>query len=203
MESAEFTQDAVLRHLGSPFVNSFVDAVSGARDDFEELQAWQPGWFTHFTNRTLANIAHDRIWTRLTSQLDEDSDVTVRDEEPYQEMYVGARYRIRVKRHHADERISSVATTNAKSFWTSGDPLPGLESYSLAVGYYWEAETRTIGEPVISLRESMDVAYWVAILKEDKAVDLGYRAEAVAPEAPEIDLSDVMIDVDPVEERGA
>lgn len=109
----------VLADLGDPFVQAFIDAVDGARDDFAAFKEWQPGWFPSFTARFTANFLHERIWDRLVRVVDGMEGIHIHDVEPTRELHSGTAYSIRIKRHHPGDRISAYPTDASRAFWSN------------------------------------------------------------------------------------
>ncbi|MBM7411135.1 hypothetical protein JOE38_000958 [Clavibacter michiganensis] len=188
-------RDRVLADLGDPFVQSFIAAVDGARDDFAEFRAWQPGWFPGFTARFTADFLHERIWARLIREVDGMEGITIRDREPVRELRSGTMYLLRIKRHHLDDRISAYPTEASRAFWGGTTlTLEGLESVPLALGYYWDAEMRSVGDAVLSYRDGTDSPVWAVRLRREAASSRGFAWEPVSPEMPELDLRSVLDD---------
>lgn len=185
--------EQVLSDLGGPFVNALIDAVDGARDDFNEFREWKPSWVANFTNRFTANFLHERIWDRLVRAINGLEDIRINDREPIRELCSGARYFIRIKRHHSDDRISAYPTEASSAFWTNGLALSlnGLEVFSLAAGYYWDADLRAVGEAVLSFRDGKDNPIWAVRLRRDPGQASGFSWTPIAPDLPEIDLSGI------------
>ncbi|WP_309615055.1 hypothetical protein [Salinibacterium sp.] len=185
--------DQVLADLGAPFVQAFVDAVDGSRDDYAAFRSWQPGWFPSFTSRFTANFLHERIWDRLVRAVGETEGVHVVDREPIRELRSGTQYLIRLKRHHPGDRIAAYPTEASSAFWANSVlTLDGLESFSLALGYMWDAELRAVGEAVLSFRNGKDNPVWAIRLRRDSDSATGFAWSPVAPDLPEIDLSGVI-----------
>lgn len=194
--------DKVLADLGDSFVHSFIDAVDGARDDFAAFRGWRPGWFPNFTNRFTANFLHERIWDRLVRAVGDMHGLHVVDREPVRELRSGTQYLIRVKRHHPGDRISAYPTEASSAFWSNSVlALEGLESFSLALGYMWDAGLRAVGEAVLSFRDGKDNPIWAIQLRRDTGTATGFSWTPVAPDLPEIDLSGVIREVE--EESGS
>lgn len=186
------TSDRVLTDLGSEFVLAFVNAVDGAREDFAEFRAWKPGWFVGFTNRFTANLLHERIWDRLIKSVAPHEGIHVIDREPVREVRSGTRYLIRVKRHHAGDRIAAYPTEGSSAFRSnSALTLDGLESFSLALGYMWDGTLRTVGNALLSFRDGKDNPIWAIKLRRDASTPAGFAWNPVAPDLPEIDLTGV------------
>src|SRR5215204_157668 len=96
--------------LGDKVIHGISWAVRQARYELEEYRRLHPGWVAQSTERGLANWIHDRLWAWIVVALDGLDGVTVIDHEPIRELYVGTRYRLRVKRHHLDGRVASYPT---------------------------------------------------------------------------------------------
>ncbi|WP_245851189.1 hypothetical protein [Brachybacterium vulturis] len=185
----------VIDRLGDDFVEALVDAVDGAREDYADLKAWRPEWAPSYSSRFIANFAHERIWARLIREIDGAPGIHIRDEEPVREILSGTAFVTRVKRHHPGDRISAYPTTGSLAHWSNRAlTLEGLESISLAAGYYWDEETRDIGAPVLSLREEKDKPVWGITLHRDAAQPTAIQWAPVEPGLPEFDLSQIAIE---------
>ncbi|MDR1187065.1 MAG: hypothetical protein LBK95_06375 [Bifidobacteriaceae bacterium] len=184
--------DRVLADLGGPLVRSFVDAVDGARDDYAALREWHPDWFPSFTNRFTANFLHERIWDRLVRVVIDMEGVHVTDAEPTRELHSGTTYLIRIKRHHAGDRISAYPTDASRAFWSNRVvTLDGMESWSLALGYYWDGDERSVGDATLSFRDGKDNPIWAVRLHRAPGSVTSFSWSPLAPDLPEIDLSGV------------
>ncbi|MCJ1687167.1 hypothetical protein [Rathayibacter sp. VKM Ac-2927] len=194
--------DRVLADLGDRFVTAFVEAVDGARDDYTALKQWQPSWVPSFTARFTANFLHERIWDRLVRATADFEEIEIHDREPVRELRSGATYLLRIKRHHPGDRISADPTEASSAFWSSASvTLPGLETFSLALGYYWDADLRALGDAVLSFRDGADNPIWAVRLQRDAGSATGFTWQPVAPDLPELDLSGVVREAD--EETGS
>lgn len=188
--------DTVLTDLGDRFVRSAIEAVDGARDDYSALRAERPSWFPGYSSRGTANLLHERIWDRLVRAVGGMDGVHVVDQEPVRELRCGTQYLIRVKRHHPGDRISAYPTRASGMFWSNSVPtLEGLELFSLAFGYMWDAELRAVGEAVLSFRDGKDNPIWAIKLRGDTAEAAGFSWTPVTPDLPELDLSAVIREV--------
>ncbi|WP_300345520.1 hypothetical protein [Nesterenkonia sp.] len=201
MFSRDFPQaEAVLDDLGPEFVQSFITAVDGARDDYEQMRESYRDWFVRFASRTTANIIHERIWARFVDGLQGQDEIVIVDEDPTREIHKGLNYQLRIKRHHPGDKISTFATDGAKGFWANDNlALDGFESHSLAVGYLWDADLRAVGEAVLSYRSSLDSPIWGIQLKRDVGNVAGFSWEPMQPDLPEVDLTGIIV---PDEEEG-
>lgn len=183
-----------MNDLGDDFVQAFIGAVDGARDDFSEFRAWQPSWFAGFSGRFTANFLHERIWDRLVRSASGMEAIHIHDREPVRELRSGTTYLMRVKRHHPGDRISAYPTEASSAFWSNSMvTLDGLESLSLALGYYWDADLRAVGDAILSFRDGKDNPIWAIRLRGDTTTTSGFTWEAVAPELPELDLSAIAL----------
>ena len=196
MESSSYpTPDEVRQDLGIEFVHALVDSVDGARDDFGSLKQWQPDWATGYSSRFIANFAHERIWARLTRRIDGLPGIQIHDQEPVREISHGTTFVTRVKRHHPGDRIATYPTKGSLAHWSNrAIVIPSLEQLSLAVGYYWDRDTRSIGEAVLSLREAVDKPVWGVTLSRvvDAPTEIAWTP--IEPALPEFDLSQVGIE---------
>jgi hypothetical protein len=184
-------QDGVLASLGDKCLSAIAAAVGAARQDLADMREWRPGWFPPMSERGLSNIIHERIWAHLCARLDGEADLVIVDSEPHRMLHVGTTFRLRVKRHHPDDRISTYATAAALEFWTQGNQtLEGLEIITLGAGYRWEKELRKIGPPVVSCRDGKDNPLWSVELVEPAAGVVGITWTPVdGPRLPDVDLS--------------
>lgn len=182
--------DDVLGDLGDKVVGALVAATKGARDDLAEYRTTHPGWVADHSERGLANWIHDRLWAHLRRELDDVDHVRVADQGSTREVTVGIRYRARIKRHGAQDRIRSYPTKAALAFWAQSDTLEGLEEVRLGFGYRWDPEERLIGSTVISLRDGLDAeAIWAVTVDTDGAAGTPEITwTPVDPTLPQIDL---------------
>jgi len=191
MFSRYVSPDTVLADLDK-VVRGVSQAVALARDDLAEYRRWRPDIVADATERGLANWIHDRLWVHLVAELDGVPGVQIRDDEPHREIFVGLGYRLRVKRHHVDGNVSTYPTEGALAFFVQEPTLDGLEEIRLAVGYEWDRDSRSIGDPLISLRDGLDNVVWVVPLPDATAGsgqlhDLTPPALS-GPAAPTVDL---------------
>ncbi|MBV9011677.1 MAG: hypothetical protein JO272_06425 [Pseudonocardiales bacterium] len=141
--------------------------------------------------RCLANLIHDRVWARLVTAVDGNPEIETIDREPVREIWISQTYRLRIKRHHPHEEISTYPTAAALEFWTQGSQLPNLEEITLGAGYRWLAEERRVGPAVISYRDGKDNPVWAVELDEpyEGAGAIVWRP-ITRPDLPDIDLFD-------------
>ncbi|MGH3616012.1 MAG: hypothetical protein ACRDRK_26155 [Pseudonocardia sp.] len=89
------------------------------------------------------------------------------DRPPTRELYVGTRYRLRVKKHDIDGAIATFLTQGALDFLEQEPAtLDGLDEVRLIAGYGWDPELREVGAAVISLRDGHDKVIWKHELDE-------------------------------------
>ncbi|WUJ72303.1 hypothetical protein OG809_03345 [Kribbella soli] len=158
------TSDEVLDGLGDKVVGGLSNAVVAASADLAEYRQIAPRFVSRHNERGLANWIHDMMWSHVLRELDGIPNVSFVDKEQWRDIYVGLAYRIRVKRHSPSGAIRSYPTQEALSFVSQQPDLfsGGLASVNLAAGYEWDAETRTMRGPVMSLRDgSFDDVIWI------------------------------------------
>jgi len=180
----ELEPQAVLDDLGDKVVNGLSRSVALARVDLDDYRTMAPGWVATSSERGLGNWIHDRMWTHAAGLLDGVDGVSLVDNEPTRQIYIGTRYWLRLKRHHLDGSVSTYPTPTALDFLGQGGtmPLPGLGVVSLIVGYEWVREARQMGTAVLSLRTSADDIVWVVELPD--VGELGGGGEVVRPTVP-------------------
>lgn len=89
-------------------------------------------------------------------------EVSFVDQMPTREIYVGTRYRMRVKKHDIEGGVSTFLTQGALDFLEQQPmALDGLDEIRLITGYRWDPELREIGAAVISLRDGSDRVIWM------------------------------------------
>ena len=192
MFSTPYPTDAeVLEELGDKFLEALVGAVRGARSDINDMRDWRPGWFPVMHSRVLSNLIHDRIWARLIAEIDSDPDTLVIEKGPIREVAVGLHVKLRVKRHHIGDRISTYPTRTAIEFWqqSTNFQIPGLEEVRIAVGYQWDPEVRRVGAPRLSLRDGKDNVIW-AVELDEPAEGVAVKWTPIEPTLPSIELGD-------------
>lgn len=192
-------QQQVIDDLGDKFVLAFVKSIDIARDDLAEFEAFKPEWFVNFSKRFVANFIHERVWDGMVGQVEGHAEVTVVDREPTRQIHFGNNYVIRFKRHTDKLKIESFPTSGALAFWTNRatPALPGLELWTLAMGYIWEPELGEIGNAILSFRDGKDRPIWSVTLKRhggESATDITW--EPIDPQLPQLDLSDVVAEDD-------
>lgn len=160
----------MLAALGDKFLQALVGAVSGTRDDLSAMRAWKPGWFPPMSDRCLANLIHDRLWAHMLGLEGEQATVTMHESGATREIVMG-QFRLRLKRHHLDDRVSNYPTQTALDFWVqqNNGVLRGLEEITLAAGYRWDKEMKAIAAPVISYRDGQENVIWAMELLEGTA----------------------------------
>ncbi|MFF6808362.1 hypothetical protein ACFZAG_00465 [Streptomyces sp. NPDC012403] len=185
----------VLSGLGEKVTHSLARSVKLAAGDLRTYRGWNPTWVAEASERGLANWIHDRLWSHLTSLLDGHPGVTLSHGEPTREVVVGVSYRLRIKRHREDGQVSSYPTQTALEFFAQGvqDTFPGLEEVRLVAGYEWEADSREIGEAVLSLRDGQDEVVWLVPLPDVGEAGGRGTVQPVRPTAPEPSLPSINV----------
>jgi hypothetical protein len=185
--------DEVCLGLGDKVTAGISRSAALTAADLLDYRTIRPLWVSRSSERGLAGWLHDRMWAHLVDQLDEVPGVSKIDREPTREIFVGTRYRLRVKRHHPGGGVSTYATPTALDFLVQDQlTLEGLEEIRLITGYLWERDLRQIGVPVLSLRDGRDKILWMMQLPPadgaSGVVDLTVPSIS-GPTAPTIELS--------------
>lgn len=183
--------DEVIEGLGDKVIAGLSGAVGKAANDLKAYREFRPDWVADHSERGLANWIHDRLWRHLLAELDELPGVKLVDEEPIREIFVGVRYRLRVKRHREDGAVSTYLTPLALEFFAQGQlALEGLEEIKLIAGYEWDPDTRMIGGAVISMRDGRDNLMWIERLQPPATGAVGLTPTPVpGPTPPKIDVA--------------
>ncbi len=195
MESYPSFED-VCFDLGDKVTSSISRSAVLTAADLLDYRTIRPLWVSRSSERGLAGWLHDRMWVHLVDQLEEVSDVLIVDREPMREIFVGKRYRLRVKRHHPGGGVSTYPTQTALDFLLQDQQLAieGLEEIRLITGYLWESDLRQVGVPVLSLRDGRDKVLWMRALPPaagaSGVVDLT-PPSVVGPTAPTIEVGPV------------
>ncbi|CKN50809.1 Hypothetical protein ERS024265_03242 [Mycobacterium tuberculosis] len=186
------TDGEVMTELGDKFLAALVGTIRDTRFDIADMRNWRPGWFPTMHSRCLSNLIHDRIWAHLVTLIASNPGTSIKDKGATREIVVGAHLRLRIKRHHAGDEISTYPTRTAIEFWQQGSQLafPGLEEVRIAVGYRWDPDTREIGAPLLSLRDGKDHVIWVVELDEP-AAGVKIPWTPIEPTLPSIDFGDL------------
>lgn len=161
--------DDVMADLGDQFLTAFATSIAEAREDIDAMRAVFPHWFPPMHSRCLSNLIHDRIWARLLARLDGDPSVVMVDNGPRREIFINSRYQLRIKRHHAGDRISNYPTQGALNFWEQDGgqpPFDGMELIKLGIGYRWNQELRQIEMPILSFRDGKENVIWAVEIEE-------------------------------------
>lgn len=188
-------EQQVIDDLGDKFISAFIESVGSARDDLESFRSYRPAWSINFSKRFVANFIHERIWDAMIRSVNDYPDVTVIDAEPTRQINFGMNYTLRFKRHTDKLVIKNYPTSGAMAFWTNRattPTLPGLETWTLAMGYIWESDLGEIGDTILSFRDGKDHPIWsVTLRNEEGGKSTGITWTPVDPTLPQLDLSDV------------
>jgi hypothetical protein len=192
MKSGYPSEETVISDLGDKVTSGLAVMVAQTRSDLSVYRRTFPGWVAGSTDRGLLNWCHDRSWAHLQRIFEGVADVSFVDSPPLREMYVGTRYRMRMKKHDVEDRVSTYQTQGALAFLEQEiqGALDGLEEVRLIAGYRWDNELRQIGEPVISLRDGTEVI-WAHVLAEPDGALVSETipiAPPSGPRAPTIDM---------------
>lgn len=179
--------------LGDKVVQGLALMVAQTRDDLQVYRRTFPSWAADSTDRGLLNWSHDRAWAHALRIFDGVPEVSFVDQPPLRELWVGTRYRLRVKKHDVEGRVSTYLTQGALDFMEQepAQTLDGLDEVRLITGYRWDAELRELGPAVISLRSGPEKVIWTEILDEPvngAVVSAVPIVPADGPRPPEIGL---------------
>ncbi|MCI6584235.1 MAG: hypothetical protein SPK50_04240 [Mobiluncus porci] len=188
------TQEEVREKLGEEFISRFVESVEGATADFKAFKKWHPDWAVSFSSRFIANFLHERIWARLKENASNLDSFEFVDKEPIREVHLGTELIMRIKRHDSNDRISSYPTRGAQEFWNIDFfTIPGLESFSLALGYHWDKDLREPQDALLTLYRKLNEPIWSVKLSRDSANIETITWEPITnPSLPEIDLAEAL-----------
>lgn len=183
------TPEQVALHLGDKVVNGLASAVVSAAQDLAEYRRVLPGAVARSSNRGLANWIHDAIRARVLAHLDGMTEVSFSEQEPHFDVFVttpeGIVFRIRCKRHSGTGRIANYRTQGALDFVTQPDDLlslAGVRFVHLCVGYEWDADSRSMTGPVMSLRDgSFDDVVWMTDLAAPGDFSAGDNTTPIVP----------------------
>lgn len=189
------TPEQVFAELGDKTVQGLSSVVLGAAADLAEYRRTLPSAVSRASNRGLANWIHDAMRARARAEFDEIAEVSFAEHEPHFDAYVASAertlFRIRFKRHSPTGRIASYRTQGALDFATQPDDLlslVGMKTVHLCVGYEWDAGTRSMGDPVMTLRDgSFEDVVWMIDLPAAPAAGLGTVLTPVTPIVPTIE----------------
>jgi hypothetical protein len=185
--------DTVLDDLGDKVLGHLVRCADLGRDDWHTYRKDYPAWVAEASERGIANWLHDRMWAHARREFFEVDGVTVKNEEPVRELVVSGRYRVRLKRHKAGDKIAAYPTAAALKFWGQRNPFAGFEVFTLGFGYRWDRETRTVGDALISMRKSLtSKPVWAVTLTGGSSAAEPIHRHPVEPTLPTIDLFDAL-----------
>jgi hypothetical protein len=191
MKSRHPAEAQVLDDLGSKVVDGLAQMVAQTRADLRTYRATFPTWVAESTDRGLLNWCHDRLWAYAVRLFDDSPEITLKDRAPTREITVGHRYRLRIKKHDPEGKVSTYPTQGALAFLAQEQlALEGLDEVHLIAGYRWDPELRDIGAAVISMRDSQDNILWLRELDEPAegrgATTTPILPPTMGPPAPQI-----------------
>ena len=106
MKSEYLSAEWVIDDLGDKVAQGLAMMVARTRADLALYRQTFPGWVANSTDRGLLNWCHDRAWAHAVVIFDGVREVSFVDRPPTREVYVGTRYRLRVKKHDIDGAIA-------------------------------------------------------------------------------------------------
>lgn len=189
------TPQQVADELGDKIMHGFSSIVLGAAADLAEYRRVLPAAVSRASGRGLANWIHDAMRAKARAEFDGLSEVSFTEQEPHFDAYIASPeqtlFRVRFKRHTATGRIANVRTQGALDFVSQPDDLLsllGFKTVHLCVGYEWDAESRSMGAPVMTLRDgSFEDVVWMIDLPAVPAAGLGTVITPVTPLVPTTD----------------
>ncbi|OJV98931.1 MAG: hypothetical protein BGO47_14280 [Microbacterium sp. 67-17] len=193
MVDALITPEDALAALGRPFLQHFRSAIDETRNDFAHFFATLPSdWHVDWSDRTLAGVIHDRLWSHVTHDVEAlEANIVVTDNGTTRTICIDDSVGLRVKRHSMDGQISGYRTRGSRDFYMG--TLAGLEVENLAIGYEWIPETRSIGRAVLSKQKSTGAEpIWVIGVGEIDDGILHVPYEPIIPPQPEFDFSGIV-----------
>lgn len=199
----------VLAELGDKVIDALRLGVAHAKEQLRAYQQANPSWLPGHAKRTVANLIHDWMWTAVTTALADAPHVTIIDRDPRRELVIQVEsekrlsYRLLLKRHHLDGSTSSYQTQTVIDFELQGpnQTFPGYGEVRLKAGYEWDGETRTMGGPLITLRDGHDNVLWTLPLAPHEETGGGTVTQPTTPE-PVLPTIDVPGDEGARDEKG-
>lgn len=193
MVDALISPEQALEALGSPFVAKFDSALDATRGDFARFKKQLPTqWWAHWTERALAGVIHDRLWSNLTHNIEEEvPGVSTSDNGTTRSICVNDRVILRIKRHTEEGQISGYRTRASGDFYMG--TLAGMEIENLAVGYEWLRDAREIGRAVLSKQRSTNAEpVWVIGLRPAAGGIVSLPYDPIIPPQSEFDLTEIV-----------
>ena len=186
MKSDTFStnQEAILDLLGDKLLSAFASAVRSTQEWVHRFQEELPELAQPLDTRGWANIIHDWLWSFLKAEVDQMSEVEIREEAQTRELVVQHNVRIRVKKIRGGA-ISSYPTQSARLFYEQTDQLILFEEFneaeklSLVFGYVWDPDREAILAATVSYPLNMRKALWVH--------NLGIEPDVSDESAPQLD----------------
>ncbi len=187
MKSDTFStnQEAVLDLLGDELLSGFASAVRSTQERVRKFQDALPELAQPLETRGWANIVHDWLWSSLKAEVDQMSEVEIREEGQTRELVVQHNVRIRVKKIRGGA-ISSYPTQSARLFYEHTDQLllfefDKAEKLNLVFGYEWDPGHEAILAANVSYPLNMKKALWVHNLRIEPDVAYDGTPQLDAP----------------------
>lgn len=160
---------SVVGALGQSPLDAIGAAVRDTRSDLGLYRSTLPQLAARHSQRGMLNWVHDQFFAHARAQFEANvKDTSVVDREPTRDIYVGHTFRFRLKKHTADDMVSSYPTDAFLAFALQ-DPPELIQEVRLIGGYRWDPETREIGTAVLSARDGKSNLLWVVELAEGAA----------------------------------
>lgn len=200
--------DAVVSELGDKVILGLARSAQHGKQQYRIYRDLHPDWLAINTQRTIACLLHDWMWSEVDRQFEDLEHISLIDNNVKREILVRVDsadrllYRIRMKRHHLDGRTSSYRTQTVIDFETQGvtQSFPGFDECRLESGYEWDTETRSIGPGVLTLRNGQDTVLWTYQLPGEPGGAAGPGGPIVyptvpGPKPPTVDVDGVSADM--------
>lgn len=173
---------SVVDALGQSPLDAIGAAASATRDDLTTYRSTLPAMAARHSQRGILNWVHDQFFAHARAQFQATvKNTSVVDREPTRDIYVGHTFRFRLKKHTADDMVSSYPTDAFLAFALQ-DPPQLIQEVRLIGGYRWDPETREIGTAVVSARDGRSNVLWVVELAETAAADGATHFEPRVPD---------------------
>lgn len=174
---------SVVEALGQSPLDAIGAAVRDTREDLLTYRSTLPAMAARHSNRGILNWVHDQFFAHVRAYFEASVEsVTVLDQEPTRDIFVGHSFRLRFKKHTRADMVSSYPTEGFLAFVVQ-DPPQLIQEVRLIGGYRWDRETREIGQAVLSARDGRNNVLWVVELAEATADDAG--VVHFQPQAPD------------------
>lgn len=173
--------------MGDKVVDGLAGSVRSGAADFQRYRKVLPDLAAQHKARGMANVVHDFVWHHVAAAFDELKEIRLKDDGVTRELLVRADFRLRLKKHRLDGRVSSYPTKAALNFFSQDEDLFGSTTWNLAFGYAWDEDLAEILYPVLSLRDgTFDHCLWMTEFPAAAAQNSAIRPPLAGPPSVEI-----------------